>query len=390
MGTACLTATCCCLSSSSEPRKAAYQYLPFLDGMRALAILWVMGFHTRGPIAGFLAQNGGWSGVDIFFVISGFLITGILLREQNKTGSISLKNFYIRRMLRLLPVYYLLLSVILIFNPTQCKDIVAAVAIAFVYMSNFDLALGWGHIIGSGLEVTWSLAVEEQFYSVWPSVIKFCRKHLWHAAAGLIVLCEVWKAYLILHQANCVRMTGGFDTRIDMLMFGVLAALAINDEPTKQRLTKLLSKSWLAPVLLLTIFFYVHGIGHPSTLATIPERLICWDARVPALSILTALLILALVIKPKSIAGKFLSHPVMTYLGRISYSLYLWHSISFFIVNKWLAPFTNWYGELAGYGMAIAIASGSYHLVESPFLRLKERFTESRSAVLPGTSAPVI
>src|ERR1700733_3316258 len=271
------------VANTVTPRE---QYLPFLDGMRAMAILWVMGFHTSGPICVFLAENGGWSGVDIFFVISGFLITGTLLREQNKTGSISFKNFYIRRMLRLLPVYYLLLSVILFFNPTQCKDIVAAVGIALVYMSNYDIALGWGHIIGSGLEVTWSLAVEEQFYSVWPSVIKFCRKHLWQAAAGSIVLCEVWKAYLILHQANCMRMTGGFDTRIDMLMFGALAALAINYEPAKQWLTKLLSKNWLAPVLLLTIFFYVHGIGHPSKLATIPERLICWDACVPALSIL--------------------------------------------------------------------------------------------------------
>lgn len=358
------------------------EHLPFLDGLRALAILWVIGFHSLGPIAGFLAHGGGWAGVDVFFVISGFLITGILLKEKKKTSSISLKNFYIRRMLRLLPAYYTLLAVVFFVNPFHNPNITAAVGIALIYLSNYDLGLGWGRVIHSGLEISWSLAVEEQFYFVWPSAVTFLRRHLWQVAVTVIAACEAWKIHLITDGAPWMRICCGFDTRIDILMLGCLAAIALNNERSRSWLEKLFSNSWVAPATLITLIYYVRGIGHPQGAVTIATQLNYWELRMPVLAILTTVLILSLCLSPRSAAARFLSLPVFTFIGRISYSLYLWHILALVIVINWLGALGVWHRELVGYAVAIALASASYYLIERPFLRLKEKFSRSSSSLV--------
>jgi peptidoglycan/LPS O-acetylase OafA/YrhL len=358
-------------------------HLPFVDGLRALAILWVLGFHSLGPIAGCLARGGGWFGVDVFFVISGFLITGILLREQKGTGSISLKNFYIRRGLRLLPAYYVLLAVVCFLNPFHSKDIGAAVGIALIYLSNYDLGLNWGHTLGSGLETTWSLAIEEQFYFVWPSLILFLRKHLWQGALAAIVSCELWKAYLLTHGAHWMRVSAGFDTKADILMLGCLAAIALTNERSRNWLNKAFSNVWIAPALFIALLYYVRGIGHPGGATTVASQLFYWELRVPLLAALTAVLIISLCIRPNSVVARVLSTPILTWIGRISYSMYLWHILAFVTVINYLGALGVWHKELIGYAAAIATAAASYYLIERPFLRLKERFNKpaSRSAL---------
>ena len=136
----------------------------------------MLNFHSGGQIGEIISKKSGWAGVDAFFVISGFLITGILLKEQTKTATIALKNFYARRALRLVPAYVLFLIVTALFNPKQCTQLAPAIGVAAMYMCDFDLALNWGHILGSGLEITWSLSVEEKFYLIWPTVMKHLRK----------------------------------------------------------------------------------------------------------------------------------------------------------------------------------------------------------------------
>ncbi|HEY9713611.1 MAG TPA: acyltransferase, partial [Chroococcales cyanobacterium] len=139
-------------------------YYPALDGLRAFAILWVMGYHSLGPIGTYLGHGGGWAGVDVFFVISGFLITSILLREQSTTGDVSYGKFYARRILRLVPAYYVFLFGMLVWNPLHFPKMLNAIGICLVYLSNYDLIFNWGNVAGSGAEITWSLSVEEQFY----------------------------------------------------------------------------------------------------------------------------------------------------------------------------------------------------------------------------------
>ncbi len=363
------------LRGSAPAVAADSNHLPFVDGLRALAILWVLGFHSLGPIAGCLARGGGWFGVDVFFVISGFLITGILLRERKGTGSISLKNFYIRRMLRLLPAYYALLATVAIFNPFHCKDIAAAVGIALVYLSNYDLGLGWGHTLGSGIETTWSLAIEEQFYFVWPSAILFLRKHLWQGAIAAITVCELWKAYLLTHGEHWMRVSAGFDTKADILMFGCLAAIALNNERSRVWLNRIFANKLIAPFLFVALVYYVRAIGHPAGATTIASQLSYWEVRIPLLASLTAALIISLCIRPYSIVARLLSNPVLTWIGRISYSLYLWHILAFVSVIGWVGALGVWPKELLGYAAAVTAAAASYYLIERPFLRLKGQFS---------------
>ncbi len=362
--------------------KSSFQYIPFLDGLRALAILWVMGFHSQGSIAGWLSHNGGWVGVDVFFVISGFLITSILLAEQQATNSISLPNFYARRALRLIPAYYLSLAALYFFNPCACPHMAGAVGIAALYLSNYDMVFGWGHVVGSGAETSWSLAVEEQFYLAWPSVLNNVRKHLAPIAVAVIVLCQIWKGYLLAHGADWLRISAGFDTKIDVLMFGCLAGIAVSNLRVRLWLQKHLVNRWIAPVIFVALLLYERGVGHGRGPVTFIDKIAYWDLRLPILAVLVALLIISLIAQPRSPVVKLLANPVATWIGRISYSIYLWHILAFTLVIKILGqPLNQPIFELTAYLAAIALASLSYYIVELPFLRLKSRFNKKQPPV---------
>src|SRR5262245_21094061 len=202
-------------------------YKPELDGLRAVAVMSVLLMH--GGMPGF---HWGYIGVDLFFVLSGYLITSILLREQLRTGQISLLSFYQRRALRLFPALAVLCIVFLAYaffvlrDPTQGLREIVVVAL---YLSNWTRAAGLN--FPEWLGHTWSLAIEEQFYLLWPLVllaISAARRPipLLLAVAGAIVAVSCWRLTLVMHGASTDRLYNGTDTRADALLMGVALALA--------------------------------------------------------------------------------------------------------------------------------------------------------------------
>ena len=337
-----------------------FAHIPFLDGLRALSIFAVMAFHGMGPIGTALFKRGGWVGVDAFFVISGFLITGILLKEQDKTAGIQLKNFYARRALRLMPVFLLWIFVTSTVQILHHKFSLPALAVTAVYMSDYDLALGWGNILGSGFQLAWSLSIEEKFYLIWPTVIKAFRINLLRIGLLSIFADLAWKAYLIYQGANVLRLCSAFDTKIDALMIGCVTAILLNDPKVKTWLEKNLRSSLISGALLIFMVFYIRGMGHPAGATTLAQKLLYWDLRLPVFTLAVAALIATLSVRPSDISARILSAPAIAFIGRISYSLYLWHIVAFSFA-LWLGwqihPMVPIEMELAQYFWAVVFAS---------------------------------
>jgi peptidoglycan/LPS O-acetylase OafA/YrhL len=363
--------------AEKHPHKL-FAHIPFLDGLRALAIFWVLNFHSGGQLGAFFSKRGGWAGVDAFFVISGFLITGILLKEQTKTATIGLKNFYARRALRLVPAYILFIILTCIVNPLHCKNLAPAVGIAAIYMCDFDLAMNWGHILGSGFEIAWSLSVEEKFYLIWPTVMKFARKHLAWIGLTTIAACFAWRAYLVYTGAFWMRVAGGFDTKVDALMIGCLAAVALHNPQIRAKLQKYCTHFLLPIGLFAFVILYLRALGHPFGAVGVTAKLLYWNVRVPVFTIAFTALIMSLCLQPKSIVARFLSMVPFTWIGKISYSLYLWHMLAF----TWVKEYAYVPGrsealdlEILEYAMAVTFAAISYYFVEQPFLKIKDRLS---------------
>lgn len=362
-----------------EPTKSKlFGHLPFLDGLRALSIFAVLTFHSGGAIGAFCFKNGGWAGVDVFFVISGFLITAILLKERDKSGTVSLKNFYARRALRLMPVFYLWIIVTAIRKIAEHKFVPGAAAISAVYMTDYDLALGWGAVLGSGFEVAWSLSVEEKFYLLWPSIVKFFRKSLLFVGVAATLACFAWRSYLICHGATWIRICGAFDTKIDAIMIGSVAAILMNNVQVEFWFKKYLRSGLVSLALFVAIVYFMRGMGHPNGAHTIQQQLIYWNVRVPCFTLAVAALIVSLCSSPQGIGSRILSFAPLVWVGRVSYSLYLWHIAGF--------AFAVWFGfhcglvtstdkELLQYTWSLVFAAVSYYFVETPFLKLKDRFS---------------
>ena len=362
---------------ASAPQKL-FAHIPFLDGLRALAIFWVLNFHSGGVFGEIFSKRGGWAGVDAFFVISGFLITGILLKEQSKTETISLKNFYARRALRLMPAYVLFIAITCLINPMHCNHLLPAAGIAAIYMCDYDLAMGWGNVLGSGMEVAWSLSVEEKFYLIWPTVMKFLRKQLGWVGVASILGCFAWRAYLVTKGVFWMRISAAFDCKIDALMIGCLAAVALHNPKSRAWLQKYCTNFMLPIGLLAFVVYFLRGMGHPFGATTIKDQILYWDVRLPIFTFSFAALMVSLCLQPQSLVARFFSLPPLVWLGRVSYSLYLWHMLAFvWVMNNAFqqGKSERFDVELLEYGLAIAFAAISYYFIESPFLKIKDRFS---------------
>ena len=209
--------------SVSVPRA---KHLPALDGLRAVAVFVVISYH-----AGLMKGIPGDLGVTLFFVLSGFLITWLLLREFAATGSISIRSFYARRALRIFPAYYVfILFSLAVDTALGHRWSRGLIAVAFTYLVNYYNAFN-GHPITS-IAHAWSLAVEEQFYLLWPlaclSLLRRSRASAARAVALVIVATVAWRSvlYLLLH-APASYVYNAFDTRCDSLAIGCLIALSL-------------------------------------------------------------------------------------------------------------------------------------------------------------------
>ncbi|HWS89459.1 MAG TPA: acyltransferase [Pyrinomonadaceae bacterium] len=342
-----------------------------LDGVRGVAVLAVLAVHTH-HLGGARLLPGGSLGVDIFFVLSGFLITGLLIEEWSRSGAISLLDFYRRRALRLVPALALLLLTLacvsrLALTPQEAEQTVRAIPVAFLYMTDFVVSLDGRAALGA-LKHTWSLAVEEQFYLLWPLLLLAAlRARLSVRAIALLTLALA--IFVALHRsmlwqggAPVTRTYYGADTRADALLIGCVAAMA-------------LYWNLAAPV----------GRGVASAAAAVLALLLlCTDYATPAMHLggfslaaaAAALVILRAVAAPSALTRVVLEAGPLVWAGRVSYGLYLWHYPVFKAVARWGAP-----GPLkltVALGVTFAVTAASFYLVERPALRLKGRYARAR------------
>jgi peptidoglycan/LPS O-acetylase OafA/YrhL len=352
------------ISTSGGPLKKGYE--PALDGLRGVAILLVVAFHL-----GSRWTTGGFVGVDVFFVLSGFLITSRLVEEWDRCGTIHLKLFFARRALRLLPALFVLLVVgttwARIFFPPELRDTTTRGAVSTaLYIANWvnvrdgEYALGaFGH--------TWSLSVEEQFYALWPVLFiglsRFKRRA--RTAMSASVGLSVYRIALLFSGASIWRLYNGFDTRCDGLILGAALAFAIAHDEVPESLKR------IAPSVSLL------GLGTMLLIcgSITYQRHLTYVGVIPVVNVISAAAILTSLLHASSLVHRFLSLGVLRWFGRISYSLYLWH-LPVLVACKY-PPFHGDHQAL-GVLLSIVLASVSYYGIERPALRFKSHLQPNR------------
>jgi peptidoglycan/LPS O-acetylase OafA/YrhL len=352
-------------------------YLPGLDGLRALAIIGVLLYH-----AGVDWVPGGFLGVDVFFVLSGFLITSLILEEYDRAGRIDFRRFYIRRARRLLPAVFVLLiavgiAVLLFYRDALSAFREDALATLF-YVNNWWYILvdqSYFESIGRPplLKHLWSLSVEEQFYLVWPAVALLLvrrggRPLVRRVAIVLALASTVWMAYLAIRggypiDADPSPAYFGTDSHIMGLLIG--AALATVWRPGRlsadiPRSARILVTSIGAAMIAVVLGFYLF-VGEFTP----------WLYRggFLVLAIFTAVLIAAAT-HPASPLGPILGVGVLRYLGRRSYGIYLWHWPIFMVTRPGIdVPWSEPVAFVVRIGVTLLIAEISYRFIEMPVRR---------------------
>ena len=332
-----------------------------VEGVRGLAVIVVVLFH-----AGLLGVVGGFVGVDVFFVISGFLITGLLLREHDRTGRIGLLTFYARRVRRLLPAATVVLIATLLIglnlvDPLDRPDVGLDGAAAALSVGNVRFAMGAGDYFAnvgapSPFLHFWSLAVEEQFYLVWPALILLVARgrhaHRRVTAALVVVAAASFGLNLFLTDAAANWAFYSLPTRAwELALGGLLACGAVAIARLPERLVGLAGWAGLAAIAISAMTFD-SGMAWPGTAALLPA--------------VGTVLVLAGGSRRLG-PGRLLSTAPLRFLGKVSYSLYLVHwpilVLAPFVIGSQLDDLAR-----AGLvGLSIAVAYASYRLVETPF-----------------------
>lgn len=330
------------------------EYNPAFDGLRAIAVLGVLAFHAGTPFAG-----GGYLGVDLFFVLSGYLITRLLVAEQRQRGEIDLRRFWLRRLLRLYPTLLLMLVAFLLVAPSLWPDLPALryALWSALYMSDYSRALLGEPIV---LNHTWSLSVEEHFYLIWPLLIPLVLR----TQSPVRTLAYAYGIATAWRFANYMWLGWDptyfrFDTRLSGLILGCLLVFW---QPVVHARHVLLA-ALLSAVLVLAPSF--------RTWAGLTFML-------PIAEGCAAVLLVACV--TGSVQLRCLAHPAIAYVGRLSYGLYIWHYPAVF----WLRDHYSWPIALAGSAvLATVLAMATYHAIDIPLKRRWQRYLARRATSYP-------
>lgn len=347
------------------------QRLHSLDGLRAASIMLVLVGHIAGTVNApswmMPLHNLGNFGVKIFFVISGFLITFLLLEELKRYNSISIKNFYVRRCFRIFPAFYFYITCIVIANYFGYIELFSGdIFHAYSYTMNYHHDRAWA------LNHTWSLAVEEQFYLLWPlALVMLGIKRALFCAVTFVFIAPLIRAGMWFGlEASASAMTREFQAVGDALAIGCLLAVIHHRGWTIPKWFQHIGFS-LVPVSLFVVpailykvspsLFYIFGQSYINlTAAAIIWRCISID---------------------HGLAYRFLNTRFSIWLGTLSYSLYLWQEP---FLNSWsIAWFASWPVNLI---LAFTCAIISLYLIERPFLSFKQNFIHSHNFVKPKAS----
>lgn len=340
--------------------------LPALDGLRAIAVLLVITGHANYPIPGIPADLG----VNLFFVLSGFLITRLLLAEQEDTGHVDLWTFYKRRAFRIFPAYYAFLFLSFAIDAVMGDKWPASLtASAISYTVNYFNATH-GHPTTS-IAHAWSLAVEEQFYLLWPVALMLMSRwgRLVQGTALIAFSALVWRTALMFIGAKPAYLYNAFETRMDCLAVGCLLAIVWHRQ---HEFAMLARRSWypIATIASIIASRIVPSEAYHYSLGFTVEALLCG-----------VLLVQVIHLSPTT-GWRFLDHPVMRYLGMISYPMYLYHAIGGAFGRR--IPGSHPGVEFTGSLVAtILIATGSYYAIERPFLALRDRVRYPRTQPVP-------
>jgi peptidoglycan/LPS O-acetylase OafA/YrhL len=359
-------------------------YRRWLDGLRGWAILFVLAFHL-----GIL--QGGSLGVDVFFVLSGFLITTLLLEEWQRRGSISLRHFYLRRALRLFPALFTLLVLYGLTSwwtlpSAEAADRYWEILAAGCYIANWATYFG---IAMTGLGHTWSLSVEEQFYLLWPAALcamlalRLSRRRIIQLVCAGIVACLLVRIGIYqTHRgspgekaAAIARMCVGLDTRADSLLAGCLVGLLVTGMPLP-RSRAVIRGSGAAALVAAALLAYLALFSSQTQTAY-------FHGLFTVVALLVGAIILHLLLASSRAAALLLESAPIVGAGRISYGLYLYHML----IIHWMRPVGLGWSHLGTITaialLSLAAALLSYFCIERPCLRLKDRFGHRRSARVP-------
>ena len=362
-------------------------YAPGLDGVRGLAVLAVLLFH-----GGITWAGTGWLGVDAFLVLSGFLITTLLLREHAASGRVALRSFWVRRARRLLPALLVVVTASLAFTALTSPEGVTpglrnSVFATFGYVQNWHLLLAddGGYFAQGGpaspLRHAWSLSVEEQFYVVWPLLAAAA------LAAGrsraLLLVCSIgalasasWAAVLAAGGVPLDRLHLGTDTRAQGLLVGATAAVLLARHPDAQ---------WVRRIALPGV---VAAVSVPVALLAAPKEA-AYAGALTVFCVAVAAVVVGVVGSPESLAGRLLSWSPLVRLGQLSYGLYLWHWPVFLALTGARTGLVGWPLLALRTAVSLALTVLTARLVEQPFRSGRWSTPQRVVTVLPAGFAVV-
>ncbi len=374
---------------AATPAHAAERfYHPELDGLRFLAFLGVFILHcypfalpkvsVDNPvileIQAWICSitNAGVAGVDLFFVLSAFLITELLLREHERTGSINVCAFYIRRALRIWPLYFVFLTAVILLEPmivgSQGNRYGMTWPVALSFYGFFgNWAVAWsGERIHTLAIILWTVSIEEQFYLVWPVVVKWLKpQRLLAIAIAMIAIATITRGILIWQDAHPLMLKANTFARLDSLAAGALLALTLRkwrfDLSTESRAC--LFAGGLVLFVATYRYLRLEPVFAGSEMLTYP----LW-------AIASVMWMLA-IYRPRgsTAAPSLLGTAPLVYLGRISYGLYVWHLACIVLLATWgLMRRGDLMIGLYALPLTIVVAALSYELLEKPFLRWKQ------------------
>ena len=377
-------------------------YHPELDVLRFLAFLAVFLHHALPREAALYVKNGlppaasqfilaakeaGAYGVDLFFVLSAYLITELLLREHAQRGSFSISAFYARRALRIWPLYFAFLALTIFVVPT----ILPLDQFGTIYIVSFLLFFGNWASAANGLPFSvasplWSVSVEEQFYLMWPPLLRIVGiERIKQLAIGMLVIAVSTRVVLAGYAVEHPAVWCNTIARLDSIALGAILAVALRGRAPqiKTVLRVLLAGAAVATFLLVAKFLHQDG----------PTSVITYTA--------TALASVMLLLAVLQTDAQFLTRPAfswLVYLGRISYGLYVVHLLALALVPKILIvnlgiPVNYELRVVLSFALTVLLAAVSYRWLEQPFLRLKKRFSkiqtgEDRAPVWQWQTAP--
>lgn len=368
-----------------QAKRAPSFYKPELDILRFFAFLGVFICHTAiynvdflvshhlSPLAakiGLSFAHAGAYGVDVFFVLSAYLITELLLREKETTGTLNVPAFYLRRILRIWPLYYFFIAIAVLI-----PFVTAEQHFGLHYLIPFLILLGnWSFIaFGPPQSIAgplWSVSVEEQFYLFWPPVVaRLSRRGIIFAALSLIGVANIARIIEVSIGMSNDQIWVNTFSHVDSIAAGILIAVVWRERASFFNVPSRLIVIACAVCCLTTVAYFDFDMSDGPRRASVLGTLISYP-----LTVITCTVILL----------AFINLPIrsraLQYLGKISYGLYVYHLLSYLIIDKlWpgggAGPMHAFIRMVFALALTIAISAASYRVIEQPFLKLKRRFT---------------